>query len=414
MRDGSGPTVLMISPSFPADTVYFTRALSGVGATVIGVGDQSVGELHPDAADALTGYLQLDDLWNEDHTVDRVADWLAFHRVAVDRVECLWEPGVVLAAKLRARLGPGGITVDQAHVFRDKDSMKQVLDSAGIRTPHHYRATTRDGVREAAATIGYPVVVKPIAGAGSADTYTAGSDEDLEQVLDSVAHVDEVSVEEYVEGEEFTYDTICAGGRVLFENVCWYRPKPLVTRLNPWISQTAVCLRDLDRAPVAAGVAMGRRVLEVLGFDTGFTHMEWFATPSGEAVFGEIGARSPGGRLPHGMNYSADIDVFAGWAEAVCHGTLSQDVTKGYNAALVFKRAVGDGSHITAIEGLDRLLAEYGEHMPVVDLVRPGEPRRDWRQVVTGDGWMVVRHPNLDVTLTIADRLASEVRVMAG
>ncbi len=407
------PTVLVISPSFPADTVFFTAALGEVGARVVGVGDQQPSDLHPDVARTLAAYLPLDDLWNEDYTVDRVAGWLAHHGQSVDRVECLWEPGVVLAAKLRARLGLGGLTVEQAHLFRDKDSMKQVLDAAGIRTPHHYRASTKDQVREAAATIGYPVVVKPIDGAGSADTYTAGSDDELEHTLGLVEHVPEVSVEEYIEGEEYTYDTICADGAVLFENVCWYRPKPLVTRLNPWISQTATCLRDLTAPGVGAGVELGRRVIDALGFQTGFTHMEWFLTPSGEAVFGEIGARSPGGRLPHGMNYSADIDVFRGWAEAVCYRTWSQSTEKTYNASLVFKRAVGDGSHISAIEGLEPIVTAYGHLMPVIDLVQPGQPRRDWRQVVTGDGWMVVRHPNLEMTLELADRLAAEVRVVA-
>ncbi len=401
------PRVLMISPAFPADVAYFTRALAEVDAVVLGIGDQP--DLPPDVGRVLSGYLHIPNLWDEDNTVNRVAEWLGGHQV--DRVECLWEPGVVLAAKLRARLGVPGISVDQARTFRNKESMKRVLDSAGIRTPHHYNATTKDQVREAAAAIGFPVVVKPIDGAGSADTYTASDASELESVLGRVEHVPEVAVEEFIDGEEYTYDTVCADGQVLWESVTWYRPKPLVTRLNPWISQTAVCLRDLE--PVSAGVDLGHRVLKALGFDTGFTHMEWFLTPSGEAVFGEIGARSPGGRLPHGMNFSADVDVFRGWAEAVCYGSFSQDTTKTYNACLIFKRAVGDGSHITRIEGLEPILAEYGAFMAVVDLVPPGRPRRDWRQVVTGDGWMVARHPDLDTALHLADRLASDVRVVA-
>jgi hypothetical protein len=306
-----------------------------------------------------------------------------------------------------------GLSIGQAVAFRDKETMKQVLDAAGIRTPHHYRADSRDSVRAAAERIGYPLVVKPIDGAGSADTYTAAGADDLESVLAAVAHVPEVSVEEYIDGEEYTFDTVCASGEVLFENVCWYRPKPLVTRLNPWISQTAICLADIARPEISVGVDLGRRVLDALGFETGFTHMEWFRNEAGEAVFGEIGARAPGGRLPHGMNLAADIDIFSGWAEAVCWGRITQNTTKRDNAALVFKRAQGHGSHITRIDGLEPLLAEYGSFMPVIELVPVGEPRRDWRQVVTGDGWIVARHPDLGTTLHIADRLASEVRVLA-
>ena len=59
---------------------------------------------------------------------------------------------------------------------------------------------------------------------------------ELDDVLPLLRHVPEISVEEFVEAEEFTYDTICAGGRVLFENVCWYRPRPLATRQHEWIS----------------------------------------------------------------------------------------------------------------------------------------------------------------------------------
>jgi hypothetical protein len=154
-------------------------------------------------------------------------------------------------------------------------------------------------------------------------------------------------------------------------------------------------------------------VLRALGFETGFSHMEWFLTPGGEAVFGEIGARAPGARLVHMMNYSVDADLFVGWAEAVCHGRLSQDLTKKYNAAMVFKRAEGPGKTITRIEGLERLMARYGEHVVNLELVRVGEARRDPRQVLVGDGWIAVRHFDLPSALEIADAFGSELRIHA-
>ena len=141
--------------------------------------------------------------------------------------------------------------------------------------------------------------------------------------------------------------------------------------------------------------------------------MEWFRTPSGEAVFGEIGGRAPGGRLVHAMNYSADIDLFQGWAEAVCYGRFSQDIEKRYNVGVVFKRAEGVG-RITRVEGLDSLMAHHGEHIAHVDLVPVGQPRRDYRQVAEGDGWLVVRHPDLETTIDLADHVATNLRMFAG
>jgi len=403
----------MISPGYPADMPLFTRGLARVGARVIGVGDQPVAGLASGVKEALASYLQVPRLWDEERTVETVARWLAERRVEVDLVECLWEPGVVLAARLRERLGVPGLRVEQAVRFRDKEAMKATLDAAGIRTPHHYRARTREQVRDAAARIGFPVIVKPIAGAGSADTWPAESDEELERVVDAMGHVEEVSVEEYVQGEELTFDAVCANGRVLFQNVAWYRVKPLFMRLHPWLSPTTVCFRDLGMEAVTCGVEMGHRVLRALELGSGMVHMEWFRTPQGEAVFGEIGARAPGGRLTHGMNYACDVDLFTGWAEAVTLGRLSQDTTRKYNVGMVFKRAQGPGQRITAIEGLEPILAEHGEHVPVIDLVAVGAPRRDHTREVIGDGWIVARHPDLQTTLHITERLADEVRVLA-
>src|SRR5205823_2778940 len=92
-------------------------------------------------------------------------------RVRIDRVECLWEPLMILAARLRAALELPGMTVEETLPFRDKERMKQVLDAAGIRTPRHARCTTNSQCREAAERIGFPLIIKPIAGAGSADTH---------------------------------------------------------------------------------------------------------------------------------------------------------------------------------------------------------------------------------------------------
>jgi hypothetical protein len=405
------PTVLFVSPGFPAEMPLFTRGLASVGARVLGVGDQPRGALPPEARAALSDYLQVRNLWDEASVVSEVQRWL--HGRVVERVECLWEPGVVLAARLREALGAPGMRVETAVRFRDKEAMKQALDRAGIRTPRHARARTAAEARAAADEIGLPLIIKPIAGAGSADTYELRSREDLERALETTRHVPEVSIEEFIEGEEFTFDTVSAQGEILFHNVCWYRPKPLVARLNEWISSQSVALRDLTAPRLLQGRALGQAVLRALSFESGFTHMEWFLTPQGQAVFGEIGARAPGARLVHGMNYCCDADLFAGWAEAVCYGRLSQDTSRKYNVACVFKRAQGQGK-ILRYEGLEALLARFGEHIPVIELNPIGAPRKDWKSSVVGDGWLVARHPDLAFTLELADRIGSELRIIAG
>jgi biotin carboxylase len=389
----------------------FARGLASAGARVIGVGDQHVSVVSNDAHAALAHYLHVGSLADEGAVLAAVRD-LARH-VRLDRVECLWEPYMMLAARLREELALPGLTARQTAPFRDKQLMKEVLAAAGLRTPGHESTTTVAGVWEAAERLGYPLIVKPVAGAGSADTYRADSASDLAAVLPMLRHVPRVIVEEFVDGEEFTYDTICAGGRVLFENICWYRPRPLLTKLHEWISPVTVSLRALDAPDLAAGRALGAAAVRVLGFRDGFTHMEWYRKADGEAVFGEIAARPPGGRMVDVMNFATDADLFRAWAEAITQGRISRPVERRYNAAVIFKRAEGAG-RITGYEGLDRLLADYSEHVVAVDLLPVGALRRDWRAVILSDGMVIVRHRELSKTLEMTERFAAELRLHAG
>ena len=401
----------MISPGYPAEMPNFTAALAAEGANVIGVGDQPVSSLPDAARHALRRYVQISSFADEDRAVAEVLD--ALRGVNVDRVESMWEATMYLAARLRERIGAPGLDVAGTIPFRDKESMKEVLRTAGIRVPRSARASTIAAVRAGAEEVGYPLIIKPISGAGSMDTYRIDEPAGLEGVLPALRAVPEVSVEEFVDGEEFTFDSISTGGRVAYYNVCWYRPRPLVMKQLQWVSPQTIALREPDAGPLAAGVAMGHDVLAAMGLGDGFAHMEWYLTPDGEVVFGEIGARVGGARLADAMNWACDIDVYRGWAETVVHGRFSQHVERTYNAALIFKRAQGDG-RIRHIDGLSRLLAEIGEHIVHIDLLPIGAPRRDWRTTVLSDGIVAVRHRELSETIAMADRIGVELQLYAG
>jgi ATP-grasp domain len=402
--------IVMISPGYPVEMAYFTRGLASVGATVIGVGDQPPDALPSVARNALAHYEHVN--LSDEGGVLGAIHGLARH-VSIDQVECLWEPYMILAARIRESFGLPGMTVDQTVPFRDKERMKQKIDAAGIRTPWHVSATSVGGVWEAAERVGYPLIVKPIAGAGSADTYRVDSGQELAEVLPLLRHVPEVSVEEFIDGEEFTYDTVCADGSILYENIMWYRPRPLQMKMHEWISPVSIVLRDLTVPDLQGGRKMGDEVIAALGFRSGFTHMEWYRKADGEAVFGEIGARPPGARVVDLMNYATDGDLYVGWAGAVVHGHLSQPLERQFNSGCVFKRAKGVG-HITHVDGLDKLLAEYGEHVVMVDLLPIGAPRRDWRAVLISDGMIIVRHPELQPVVEMTERFASDLQMYAG
>jgi hypothetical protein len=159
-------------------------------------------------------------------------------------------------------------------------------------------------------------------------------------------------------------------------------------------------------------VRFGRRVLSALGMGTGFTHMEWYRKANGEVVFGEIGCRVGGARLIDQMNFTSDHDLYREWARAVCWKAWEGRDERRFNTAIVFKRAEGSG-RIVKIDGVDGVLREFGPAVVVEDLLPVGAPRRDWKQTLVSDGYMMVRHPDWDEALAIAGAVATRVRMYA-
>lgn len=403
--------VLFLSPNYPPEMQQFTRGLAEVGARVFGVGDTPREAVPDHVARHLAGYLQVPAILDEGDVIRRVRSWLGGMRP--DRVEGLWEVVALLAARLREELGVPGMSVDAVTGFRDKVVMKERVAAGGIRVPRTERVHSVDQIRGFAARVGYPLIVKPVDGAGGTDTWRIGSPEELEAVSPRIRHLPEASIEEFVTGQEFTYETLCVAGKPVFESVSTYYPNVLEARKQEWISPIIYTFRDPFADELAGGRAMGREVLRVLGMGTGFTHMEWFRRPDGEAVFGEVACRPPGANMVDLMNYACDVDLFREWARVAVDGRYGGDERRPWNAAIVFKRAKGEG-RIRGVEGLDAFVARYRPWIARIDLLPIGAPRRNWKQTFLADGNVVVRHPDARACLEMAQEAAATIHLYAG
>jgi biotin carboxylase len=402
--------VVFLSPIYPPEMIEYTRGLVEVGAEVYGVGDTPREALPARVRPLLHDYLRVPRIMAEDDVMDRVSTWL--RGKTIDKVLSNWEPLVILAARLRERWGLPGMSTDTVRGFRDKQLMKERVKAAGLRVPRSRRVNTEAEIRAAAEEIGFPLILKPIAGAGSADTHRCTSKAELDAAITAMRGIPEASCEEYVEGEEFTFDTVCIEGKPAYENVAAYLPKPLEMRTLQWVSPVIITVRDMYQAKLAGGVELGRKVLSALNMGSGFTHMEWYLTPKGEAVFGEIGCRPGGAHIVDQMNYTSDIDLFTEWARVAVHGKFEANQRRKYNVGIVFKRAMGEGL-ITRIEGLGAWLKDCGEWVVEEKLLRPGTPRRNWKHTLLSDGHVVVRHPEWDEAHRMSFAAATGIRMFA-
>src|SRR3954454_12885905 len=173
--------VVFLAPLYPPEMIEYTRGLAEVGAEVYGVGDTPREALPARVKPYLHDYLQVPRIMDEEDVMDRVTAWMRGR--SVDRVLANWEPLVILAARLRERWSMPGMSVDAVTGFRDKQLMKERVAAAGLRVPKSRRVRTESETRAAAEELGYPLIVKPIAGAGSADTYKVESAAQLDETL---------------------------------------------------------------------------------------------------------------------------------------------------------------------------------------------------------------------------------------
>jgi hypothetical protein len=112
------------------------------------------------------------------------------------------------------------------------------------------------------------------------------------------------------------------------------------------------------------------------------------------------------------MNYTCDIDLFREWARAVCWGRFDAPTVRKYNAAIIFKRAKGQG-RIARIDGLREFLQRNGEHVVEQHLLPVGSHRRDWKRTLVSDGYILLRHPDWDRAHQLAMEAATDITMWA-
>lgn len=329
----------------------------------------------------------------------------------VDRILGSLEQLQVPLAVVRESLGVSGMGVEAAVNFRDKSRMKTVLGEHGVPCARHRLAHSAADALDFADQVGFPLVVKPPAGAGTIDTFRINSMEELRQWL-AVAppHQDRpAQVEEFLTGEELSYDSVYLGGRVVWHNISRYLPTPLEAVDNPWIQFVVLLPRDID-GPEYDGIRrIGPAALDALGMTNGLAHMEWFRRPDGSAAVSEVGARPPGALITPLMSWAHERDFYSEWARLMIFDAFDPPERR-FAAGAAFLRGQGEG-RIRAVHGLDEMQREVGDLVVEARLPREGAtPATSYE----GDGYVIVRHPETAVVEHAVRRLIETIRVELG
>ena len=403
--------IVFVEPAFPQNQRRFVAALAGVGANVIGVGESDESDLGDELRGQMGAYYRVDNVTDVGQLEAAVA-W-AQDLVWVDRLESTIESHQMTAARVREGRGIPGTSVRTTWLCRDKPSMKEVLREAGVPTAASTAADTADQVVDFANRIGFPLILKPRAGAGAQGTVRVDSMGELHAALADFGGVDSIAVEEFVEGHEGFYDTIAVEGRVVHDWATHYYPNVLEAMRHRWISPQFVTTNRMGDSPFYAEVReMGTRVIDALGIPTSATHMEWFYGPKG-LKFSEIGCRPPGVGAWDLYSAANDVDVYREWASAIVHSAPERPMSRAHSAGIVALRPDRDGQ-IQGYSGVDEINGRHGEWVIDVHLPDPGTPTQPVEAGYMANAWVRMRHPDYDTLRGMLDDVGRSLHVHAG
>ncbi len=282
--------------------------------------------------------------------------------LGVTHVVALDDASMLVAALAREALGVGGgepsSVVRRVH---DKAEFREALAAAaavdpdawrGVAIVRHARVRAPQDVLDFGETHGWPIVLKPASGTGSAGvTLGVTSTSALHAYADArrwCSPEADLLVEEQLDAPMvFTVDTLSHDGR---HHVTAFGYE-LFAMPYPHVSVSGVPA-PIEADQESAVVALVQRALTALGVSRGPAHTEVLVRSDGTAALIESQLR-PGGELPEMTRAARDFDPFELWARQILGAdpgpTIASAGPYPRSCAMIYATADQDGSLVEAL-----------------------------------------------------------------
>lgn len=128
-------------------------------------------------------------------------------------------------AWIREKLGIAGVGTQVARNFRDKAEMKRCFHAHQIPCARFRQLHSRREAYDFAEQVGFPLILKPLRGAGSASTFRIETYAELDAALAQLnpSKQNEAIAEEFITGQEHSLETVMHHGKAsgnLFRAIC--------------------------------------------------------------------------------------------------------------------------------------------------------------------------------------------------
>nr|WP_315023248.1 ATP-grasp domain-containing protein [uncultured Aminipila sp.] len=280
--------------------------------------------------------------------------------VEIQAIFSPFEGTVEMAGYLRDCFNIRGIGNDTSIKVRNKNIMKDVVRKNGIKTNECKVIDSVGSISGFIASYGYPIVLKPISGYGTINTFMINNDSDLNDILKKLMTIDpngvntgKYLVETYIEGEEYYCDSVVQNGEVIACTISKYLHNLINTIDNQKPVGGIVYPLSKDRDPIIRKLkAMNYDVIAAIGIDNSVCHLEAFVNDRGEIFFGEIAARVGGGTvIPPCVKNTTNLDLIKASIDVGLSGVdrstiFNRDIYTGF---LTFPTLEGKVKNISKI-----------------------------------------------------------------
>jgi biotin carboxylase len=402
------PNVVFAAPYFLETTMRFVEAAADLPGVRLGLVSHDPEEkLPPGLRRKLSAHYRVDNSL-EPEQLARATRWMEQKLGGVHRLIGSLEELQVPLAEVRRAIGIPGLSVEAAQNFRDKSRMKTVLRDAGLPCARHRLVGTHAEALQFAKEVGFPLVVKPPAGAGARNTFRVENLARFEEWLAVSPPAPErpALIEEFITGDEHSFDSVFVKGKPVWHSISRYYPTPLDVLQNPWIQWCVLLPREIDHPGFDDIRDVAAKSLRTLGLETGLTHMEWFRRRDGSVAVSEVAARPPGAQFTTLISYAHDFNLYRAWARLMVFEEFDPPARK-YAVGAAFLRGQGNG-RVTAIHGLDQAHKEIGPIVVEAKIPKPGQAPTGTYE---GEGYVIVRHPDTGTVERALSRLVSLIRV---
>ena len=212
---GSGPIRIGQGVEFDYSTVHAVNAIREMGYEAIVINN------NPETVS--TDYTTADKLYFEPLTCEDVMNIVNLEKPEGVIATLGGQTAVNLADPLSKRgvriIGTDRAAIDKAE---DRDAFDAVIHEIGIPNPKGEAVTDIESGVEAAARIGYPVLVRPSFVLGGRAMEIVANEKMLRHYLKNAVEVDRdkpVLIDKYIVGKEVEVDAICDGERVFLPGI---------------------------------------------------------------------------------------------------------------------------------------------------------------------------------------------------